>query len=125
MDAPAALTGGPAASGVALEPHTELLVRLRQRRLHVEARLARASKLLLLPRLAQYAVEYLRARSQRDTIVGRGEQEVQPDERPAKEVELGHGEIFEVRGLELLPLLFFVCGSSWHGCGPPLRDPRA
>jgi hypothetical protein len=59
-----------------------------------------------------------------------------PDERPAKEVELGHGEIFEVRCLELLPQLLSsadllgtvaaplcaILASELMGCCPVLEQ---
>jgi hypothetical protein len=92
--------------------------------------------LLPLPRPAEYAVEDLLAGTPGDTIIIRGDQETEPDERPIKELELGRDEVLEPRNLkplsELLPSAHLlgtgaatfcpILMGEFMGCGAVLQQ---
>src|SRR5215218_4611281 len=61
--------------------------------------------LMLLPRPAERSVEHLLDGTQGDPIVLGTEQEVEPNERSIEKLGLGHGQVFQLRDVELLPQL--------------------
>jgi hypothetical protein len=104
VNGPAALAGGHAASGTALNKGSEFFPRCSQRGVHVRA--VGVSEIMSLSWPTECPVEHLFDGTQGDPIVLGSDQEIEAGECSIEKLGLGRGQVFEIRDVEPVPQLF-------------------